>query len=94
MVKRELEMVSVPNIMSTVTKHYKEGNLNWPMIIYITLAHVAAVVGLFTIPFCHPYTLVWAFLLWPISGMGGITGGAHRLWVSQDISSTCMRYSH
>jgi len=80
--KRELESFSLTEVSKTVYRHYKEGNLNWPMIIYISLAHVAAIVGLLTVPFCHPMTLAWAFLLWPISGMGGITGGAHRLWVS------------
>ena len=39
----------------------------------------AAIIGVFTIPKCHPYTLAWAFILWPISG-NGITGGVHRLW--------------
>lgn len=49
-----------------VSKHLKLGDLNWPMIIYISLAHVAATVGLFSISSCHPYTLLWAFILWPI----------------------------
>lgn len=59
--------------------HYKAGSINWPMVVYITLAHVAAIVGIFTIPHCQPLTLLWAFILWPISGIG-ITGGVHRLW--------------
>ncbi len=57
------------------------------MIIYIALAHVAAVIGLFTITKCHPYTLFWAFLLWPISGVG-ITGGVHRLWAHRSYKAT------
>ena len=65
--------------LRTVARHYKEGNLNWPMIIYIGLAHAAALIGLFTVTKCHPYTLLWAFILWPITGIG-ITGGVHRLW--------------
>ena len=63
----------------TVARHYKEGNLNWPMIFFIGLAHVAALVGLFTLPYCKAYTLAWTFILWPITGFG-ITGGVHRLW--------------
>ena len=59
-------MFGISESMRTVTRHYKEGNFNWPMIIYITLAHVAAVIGLFTIGQCHKYTLLWAFILWPI----------------------------
>ena len=58
----------------TVARHYKEGNLNWPMIIYIGLAHVAALVGLVSLPQCNKWTLLWAFVLWPITGFG-ITGG-------------------
>jgi stearoyl-CoA desaturase (delta-9 desaturase) len=65
---------------NAIVKHFKKGDLNWPMIIYIGLTHVAAVVGVFTIPYCSKYTLLMAFLLWPISGMFGITAGAHRLW--------------
>lgn len=73
--------------IDTVVYHYKNGNLNWPMIIYISLAHVAAVIGLFTIQKCHPYTLLWAFILWPISGVG-ITGGVHRLWAHRSYKAS------
>lgn len=71
----------------TTMKHYKEGTLNWPMIIYLALAHVAALVGLFSIHKCHPYTLLWAFILWPISGLG-ITAGVHRLWAHRSYQAT------
>ncbi|RYY83434.1 hypothetical protein EON63_11200 [archaeon] len=73
--------------MSTFVRHYKAGNLNWPMIIYISLAHVAAIIGLCTIRHCHPYTLLWAFILWPISGLG-ITGGVHRLWAHRSYKAS------
>jgi hypothetical protein len=73
--------------INTVSRHYKEKNLNWPMIIYIGLAHVAAVIGLFSIQYCHKYTLLWAFILWPISGLG-ITGGVHRLWAHRSYKAT------
>ena len=59
-------MFDISASVKTVTRHYKEGNLNWPMIIYITLAHIAGLIGLFTIGQCHKYTLLWAFILWPI----------------------------
>lgn len=68
-------------------KYYKEGSLNFPMIIYIGLAHVAAVVGLFTIPKCKWQTLLWAFVLWPISGLG-ITAGVHRLWAHRSYNAS------
>lgn len=51
---------------NNVAFHYKEGNFNWPMIIYVGLVHIVATVGLFTIPKCSAETLFWAFILWPI----------------------------
>jgi len=80
-------MSVVNDSMKTVMRHYKEGNLNWPMIIYISLAHVAALIGVLTVTSCHPYTLLWAFALWPISGIG-ITGGVHRLWAHRSYKAT------
>ena len=59
-------MFGITESVRTVARHYKEGNLNWPMIIYIALAHAAALIGLFTLGNCHKYTLLWAFILWPI----------------------------
>lgn len=72
--------------IKTVLRHHKEKNLNWPMIIYIGLAHVAAIFGLYSLQFCHKYTLLWAFVLWPISGLG-ITGGVHRLWAHRSYKA-------
>ena len=59
-------MFGISESVKTVARHYKEGNLNWPMIIYIALAHAAALIGLFTLRDCNKYTLLWAFILWPI----------------------------
>jgi stearoyl-CoA desaturase (delta-9 desaturase) len=73
--------------VKTAARHYKAGNLNWPMIIYIGLAHVAATIGLFTVTSCSKWTLLWAFILWPISGIG-ITGGVHRLWAHRSYKAT------
>ena len=80
-------IASINQGIKTVARHYREGNLNWPMIIYISLAHIAAVIGVFTIPYCNKYTLLWAFILWPISGIG-ITGGVHRLWAHRSYKAT------
>jgi len=72
-----LEMFrEIPSLIAT---NYREKTLNWPMIIYISLTHIVALVGLFTVPKCSAETLLWAFILWPISGFG-ITVGVHRLW--------------
>lgn len=57
------------------------------MIIYISLAHCSAAVGIFTVPFCKKSTLLWAFVLWIISG-NGITGGVHRLWAHRSYKAT------
>lgn len=77
----------IQDIIKTATRHYKEGNLNWPMIIYLSLAHIGAIVGLFTIPYCKPLILFWAFILWPITGLG-ITGGVHRLWAHRSYKAS------
>ena len=58
---------------------YDGGTLNWPMIIYIGLCHYWAVLGLTRLATVHTYTLLWAYVLWPITGLG-ITAGVHRLW--------------
>jgi len=71
---------------ATTAYHYKEGNMNWPMIIYIGLVHVSAFYGLVSIPQCQWQTLLLAFLLWPISGFG-ITGGVHRLWAHRSYKA-------
>lgn len=73
--------------IDAIVYHYKQGSLNWPMVVFLTLAHVAAVIGLFTIRQCHPYTLFWSFLLWVISGVG-ITGGVHRLWAHRSYKAS------
>ena len=53
-------------IPSLVKHHWKEGNFNWPMIIYISLCHYAAAVGISRITQCSAETLAFAFLLWPL----------------------------
>jgi stearoyl-CoA desaturase (Delta-9 desaturase) len=85
--KRDFGKFSVTEIVSTIQRHYKEGNLNYPMILYISLAHIAAIVGILSIPYCHVYTLLWAFVLWPITG-NGITGGVHRLWAHRSYKAS------
>uniref|UniRef100_A0A7S2B0V8 Fatty acid desaturase domain-containing protein n=1 Tax=Octactis speculum TaxID=3111310 RepID=A0A7S2B0V8_9STRA len=72
--------------IQTCVRHYKEGNINWPMVIYITFVHVTAFMGLVRIPEASWKTLLWAFILWPISGLG-ITGGAHRLWAHRSYTA-------
>ena len=54
------------DIPKLISYHYKEGNLNWPMIVYISLVHIVAAAALTKIPACSRETLLWAFILWPI----------------------------
>mmetsp|Transcript_8859 Transcript_8859/g.14744 ORF Transcript_8859/g.14744 Transcript_8859/m.14744 type:complete len:328 (-) Transcript_8859:27-1010(-) len=69
----------ITDSFNNAVHHYKQGNLNYPMMIYVTLVHVVAAVGLLKLAVCSKETLLWAFILWPISGFG-ITVGVHRLW--------------
>lgn len=62
----DLSVQMLRDVPSVVSYHYKEGNFNWPMIVYISLVHVVAFLGLLTVPLCSKETLLWAFLLWPI----------------------------
>ena len=66
-------------VISSIVKHWNSNNLNYNMIIYITLCHLGGIVGLFRLKYASQYTLLWAYCLWNITGLG-ITAGAHRLW--------------
>ena len=69
----------IKSTLSTLKHHYAAGNMNWPMSIYITLVHILAITGISYCFIAKSETLLWAFILWPISGTG-ITVGVHRLW--------------
>jgi stearoyl-CoA desaturase (Delta-9 desaturase) len=56
----------VGEILKTIQFHYKEGNVNWPMLVYVSLVHILALIGIPTIAKCSSETLIWAFLCWPI----------------------------
>jgi stearoyl-CoA desaturase (Delta-9 desaturase) len=47
--------------------HWRKGTINWPMGVYITLVHVAAVIGLMKVQDSMWQTRLLAFILWPIS---------------------------
>lgn len=91
--KKENECVStesnlVSSGISTAIRHFNAGNFNWPMIVYLTLSHIAAIVGLFKSPYCNKYTLIFAFVLWPITIGTGITAGVHRLWAHRSYKAS------
>ena len=62
----DLSLKMFSEIPSLVRHHWREGTINWPMGIYISLVHIVAAVGLTKITECSKETLMWAFLLWPI----------------------------
>lgn len=68
----DLSMKMVRDIPKVVSYHWKEGNYNWPMIIYISLVHIAAGCGVAKLTQCSYETLMWAFLLWPIRYVGNV----------------------
>lgn len=51
----------------SVKFHWRNGNINFPMSIYIALVHAAAVVGLATVRYCKVETLVLANVLWALT---------------------------
>jgi len=62
-----------------ISHHYRAGTINKPMLIYIALTHYWAVLGCLRLTTVQTPTLLWAYILWPITGLG-ITAGVHRLW--------------
>jgi len=62
----DFSMKMFRDVPGLVAHHYKEGNFNWPMIIYISFVHIVAALGLFAVPQCSKETLLWAFVLWPV----------------------------
>lgn len=51
------------DIPKLVSQHWKEGNFNWPMIVYISLVHIVAVIGLLTVPKASRDTAVGIYTL-------------------------------
>lgn len=68
------------DIPKVLQHHWDVGDFNWHMIVYIGLCHVMAVIGAVVyMKECMAETLLWAWFLWPLSGIG-IICGVHRLW--------------
>lgn len=57
----------IKDAVETVVYHWKNKSINWPMAIFITLVHMAAVLGFCTIQDCKWQTCLLAFILWPIT---------------------------
>jgi hypothetical protein len=53
--------------VEAIAYHWKNESINWPMGVYITLVHVAAVIGLFNVSVASWQTRFLALILWPIT---------------------------
>jgi hypothetical protein len=62
----DLSYKMVQDIPKVIGHYWKERSFNWPMIIYISLVHSAALYGVAKLSLCSRETLLWAFILWPI----------------------------
>ena len=62
----DLSLQMFRDIPKVIAFHYKEGNMNWPMIVYISLVHMVALTALTKLTSCSAETLLWAFFLWPV----------------------------
>ena len=58
---------TISSIPSVIWYHLKEGNVNWTMTIWSILMHSLTLKGLTVIHQCKPETLLFAFLLWPLT---------------------------
>lgn len=57
----------VKDTVETVRYHWAKDSFNWPGGLYITLVHIAGVVGFNTVRDCMWETLLLAFVLWPVT---------------------------
>jgi stearoyl-CoA desaturase (delta-9 desaturase) len=62
-------------------------SVNIPMVIYLSVVHVAAAIGVNLISSCEWQTNLFALALWPVTGLG-ITAGAHRLWAHRSYKAS------
>lgn len=67
------------NIPSVIKHHWVTDNYNWEIVNFFSIVHITAFFGLFRLKDCSPETLLFSFIIWPITGWG-VTVGAHRLW--------------
>jgi len=59
---------------------------NWIIILFLSYAHILAIVGISYIKVCKWQTIVWSLMLMFWSGIG-VTGGAHRLWAHRSYKA-------
>jgi len=71
-------LTSDPDYVPVVAKPLPM-QIRWRNVGLFIALHIAAVYGMYLIPFALPKTLIFAFALYILSALG-ITAGAHRLW--------------
>ena len=75
-------------IPSLVKHHWKEGNYNWFMVIYISICHIMAGIGAVKyLPLASANTLMMCYFLYYFSGLGIIVG-LHRLWAHRTYEAS------
>jgi hypothetical protein len=52
---------------NVIVSKYQTGQFSWVLIIYLTFVHIVAIIGLFALPYCQDKTILFAFILWPIT---------------------------
>ena len=65
------------------------GDVNWVMTIFLIVIHSLAVYGSIIVWNNGNFWSLWrdAWILYPVTGMLGITGGAHRLWAHRSYQA-------
>ncbi|KAI5614270.1 stearoyl-CoA desaturase 5, partial [Silurus asotus] len=51
----------------------------WRNVLLMGLLHAGALYSVFLVPSAHPFTWMWSYICFMITGLG-VTAGAHRLW--------------
>ena len=77
----EREDHDVEPVISEATHGQKQPPLEikWFNVVMISALHLAALYGIYCIPFAHPLTWLWTLVTYALGALG-ITAGAHRLW--------------
>ena len=74
--------INIEHGMSEGSINYLENRplqISWNRLFYLSFTHILAIIGFINLISCSYKTIIFALILWPISGLG-ITAGSHRLW--------------
>ena len=59
--KMDVSLLMFASIPSLIQKHYRNGTINWPMGTYVSLVHIASLVGVTKLTLMSHKTLIWVF---------------------------------